>query len=312
MALEYGLTNFDMGIILAIFNVSSSLLQTLFGILSRRISRKKLLCLGFVINSGAFATISLSQSVFSLTTLLFIAGIGWSTYHPLGIHFLSDLYQEKRGQAMGYHQAGGSVGSFLAPPIIGLLTENHGWRYSFLMFSSIGFILAGLLWIFLEEVTLKPAPSSRENIRDLIDPLTLILSGAIYSITLRGVQSFATKYFQEAKGTTYLEATVLYSSLQVAGIVSGPLSGLLSDLIGRIKVIGILVVVQSVSVLGLRFFNGIPLYLLCVINGFAWFGLLATSDAFIVDITSPRLVGAAIGINLATSFAMSVIVPPIL
>ncbi|MEM2094451.1 MAG: hypothetical protein QXI32_04050, partial [Candidatus Bathyarchaeia archaeon] len=49
-----------------------------------------------------------------------------------------------------------------------------------------------------------------------------------------------------------------------------------------------------------------------VINGFASFGLLATSDAFIVDITSPRLVGAAIGINLATSFAMSVIVPPIL
>jgi len=312
IASEYSLTNFEAGLVLAIFSASSSLFQTLFGMFSRRLGRKRLLCLGFVANASAFAAIGLSQDMLSLSALLFTAGIGWSTYHPLGIHFISELYPKKRGEALGYHQAGGSVGSFLAPLLAGFLVESFGWRYSFLALSSLGFIVAVLLWMLLKEVATETISGSTPNLRNLTDPLILILTAMIYSVALRGVQSFATKYFQEVKGATYFEATILYSTLQVAGIISGPLSGRLSDIIGRAKVIGTLIVVQSLSVFGLVLFRGAPLYLPCIIYGFASFGLLATSDAFIVDVTSRDLVGTAIGINLAASFAMSVLVPPIL
>ena len=312
IASEYSLTNFEAGLVLAVFSASSSLFQTFFGIFSRRFGRKRLLCLGFVVNAVAFAAIGLSQNFLSLNVLLFIAGIGWSTYHPLGIHFISDLYPEKRGESLGYHQAGGSVGSFLAPLFAGFLVESFGWRYSFLALSSLGFVVAVLLWILLSDVAMETSSSSRPKLRNLTNPMILVFTAMVYSVALRGVQSFATKYFQEEKGATYFEAAIFYSMLQAAGIVSGPLSGRLSDIIGRAKVIGALIVLQSLSVFGLVLFRGVPLYLPCIAYGFASFGLLATSDAFIVDITPRDLVGTALGINLATSFAMQVFVPPVL
>ncbi len=312
IAYEYSLSNFEAGLILAVFSASSSLFQTFFGIFSRRLGRKRLLCLGFLINSSAFVALSQSRDLLSLNVLLFVAGIGWSTYHPLGIHFISDLYPEKRGEALGYHQAGGSIGSFIAPLLAGFVVEGFGWRYSFLVLSSLGFAVGVLLWLFLGEVSTEAISSSRASLRNLVDPLILVSAVMTYSIALRGVQSFATKYFQEGKGTSYFEAAILYSALQVAGIVSGPLSGRISDRLGRAKVIGALIVLQSLSVLGLVLTKGNLLYFPCIMYGFASFGLLATSDAFIVDVTTRELVGAALGISLAASFAMSVVVPPVL
>ncbi len=312
IAYEYSLNNFEAGLILAVFSASSSLFQTFFGVFSRRLGRKRLLCLGFVINSCAFAAIGQSRDMLSLNVLLFIAGIGWSTYHPLGIHFISDLYPEKRGEALGYHQAGGSMGSFVAPLLAGFLVESFGWRFSFLVLSSLGFAVGILLWLFLGEVPMEATGSSRPSLRNFVNPLILISAAMTYSIALRGVQSFATKYFQEGKGTSYFEATILYSALQVAGIVSGPFSGRLSDSVGRVKVIGALILIQSLSVFGLVVTKGSLLYFPCILYGFASFGLLATSDAFIVDVTARELVGAALGINLAASFAMSIVVPPLL
>ena len=312
IAAEYSLNNFEAGLILAVFSASSSLFQMFFGIFSRRFGRKRLLCFGFVVNASAFAAVSRSQDILSLNLLLFIAGIGWSTYHPLGIHFISDLYPDKRGEALGYHQAGGSIGSFLVPLLAGFLVESFGWRYSFFVLSTLGFAVGILLWMFLGEVAVEETGGSKFRLRNLTNPLILICAAMTYSIALRGVQSFATKYFQEGKGTSYFEATILYSALQVAGIVSGPLSGRLSDMIGRVKVIATLILVQSLSVWGLVLTRGPLLYLPCIFYGFASFGLLATSDAFIVDVTARELVGAALGINLAASFAMSVVIPPIL
>jgi len=247
----------------------------------------------------------------SLAAALFVAGIGGSTYHSLGIPLISDLFPERRGEALGYHQTGGSIGSFIAPLTIGVITENLGWRSAFLTLSLLGMALAPVLWYRLRESQLEVAEGSKPSLKELREPLLLVLAASIYIVAFRGVMLFGTLYFEQGKGLGP-QAYVLFSLSQVAGIFSGPVCGRLSDVMGRKEVIISLVLIEGVSAFGLVFLTGIPLYLTLVVLGFAAFGLLASMDAFLADITRPRLFGTVVGINLAASFVVSSILSPIL
>jgi len=70
--------------------------------------------------------------------------------------------------------------------------------------------------------------------------------------------------------------------------------------------------VEGASAFGLVFLRGIPLYLALVVFGFAAFGLLATMDAYMADITRSQLFGTVVGINLAASFVVSSVLSPVL
>jgi len=266
---------------------------------------------GFLVNAMAFAVVSVSGDVVSLAVLLFVAGIGGSTYHPMGIPLISDLFPTKRGEALGYHQTGGSVGSFIAPLIVGVLAETLGWRSAFLTLSMFGFVLVPVLWKRLGDLPVKVVGGSKPSLGELRKPLTLVLAASMYIVASRGLQSFGTYYFLEGKDLG-AQAYVLLSLSHVAGIFSGPICGRLSDMMGRKEVILSLVLLEGVSAFGIALLTGIPLYLIVVVFGFSVYGLLATMDAFIADVTRPQLFGTIIGINMASSFVVLSVLPPAL
>jgi MFS family permease len=308
---EYGLSPFEVGLIFLAFNLPYAIFQAPFGALSRRLGRKRLMVVGFLVNAAAFAGVSILRGVMLLAIVLFIAGVGGSTYHSLGIPLISDLFPARRGEALGYHQTGGSIGSFVAPLIIGALAETSGWRYALLITSILGFALAPVLWYRLRDSPVEVVESYRPSIRELKTPLLLVLAAAIYIVAFRGLQLFGTLYFEQGKGLGP-QAYVLFSLSQVAGIFSGPVCGRLSDIMDRRKVILSLVLVEGASAFGLVFLRGIPLYLALVVFGFAAFGLLATMDAYMADITRPQLFGTVVGINMAASFVVSSVLSPVL
>jgi len=266
---------------------------------------------GFLVNAVAFAGASLLRGVMPLAAALFIAGIGGSTYHSIGIPLISDLFPTRRGEALGYHQTGGSVGSFLAPLVIGALVETSGWRSALLISSILGFALAPVLWYRLRDSSVEVVEGYRLGLRKLKGPLVLVLAAAIYLVAFRGLQLFGTLYFGQGKGLGP-QAYVLFSLSQVAGIFSGPVCGRLSDIMDRRKAIISLVLVEGASAFGLVFLTGISLYLTLVVFGFAAFGLLATMDAYLGDVTTPQLFGTVVGINLAASFIVSSVLSPVL
>lgn len=308
---EFGIDALTFGLLVAIFSLSYSLLQAPFGANAGRLGRKRLLSFGLILSSAALAFVSLAHDVPSLAFLLFIAGIGGATYHPLGIYFISDYYPEKRGTMMGYHQTGGAVGTVLAPLLVGIISV-FSWRLAFIVLSIFGFTISLLTWRFLPDVKESPIESERLIISNLTAPFLLILASTIYIVVLRGMQSFGALYFQEGRHTGDYTALVLYALLQVAGVFSGPISGSLSDVFGRRRVIFVLVILEAFAVTVMIFFGGPLLYFACVLFGFASFGLLAVTDAFLADITKPSLLGAVIGISMTASFGISVIVSPVL
>jgi MFS family permease len=302
--LEYGLSTFEAGLLLLAFSLPYALLPLLFGALSRKMGRRRLLSIGFLFISFAFGVASFSQDSLLLMIALFVAGIGGSTYHVLGIPLIADLFPAKRGEALGYHQTGGSIGSFIAPLIVGALTETFGWRSASVTLSLLGLILAPILWYSLRDVSRADSVHFRRSLRELGKPLIIILATANVIVGFRGLQLFGVYYFDLGKGLGS-QAYLLMSLSNVAGIISGPICGRLSDIVGRKKTIAVLALIEGASALGLVIFSGALLYFTVVVLGFAFYGLLATTDAYLSDVAGPELFGTVVGINSTASFTVS-------
>ena len=316
IAIEYNLSYFSVGLLIACFSFSYVVFQVPVGNLSKRFGRKLLMSLGLILNSSALLLIGLvfiySFNIWIFALLLFLAGVGGSTYHPSGISFLIDVYPEKRGQVMGYHQTGGAIGSFISPLLIGAIVASYGWKSAFLSISSLGFLLAPLLWISLKDIKHVSIIQKRNVKRTYGPALILILTSAIYVVGFRGLNAFAIQYFNEDKAVTFSEATLLFSILQIAGIFSGPICGRLSDIFGRKKIIFSLIILNSLSLFLMTMTQGLLLYLACTLFGFAIFGLLAITDAYLSEITPEESLRSMIGLNLSISFIVGTIIPPLL
>lgn len=316
ITLEYDLSHFTVGVLVACFSFSYALFQAPFGTLSTRFGRKLLMTGGLILNSTILLLVGFifmhSFNIWVFAFLLFLAGVGGSTYHPLGISFLADTYAEKRGQVMGYHQMGGAIGSFVSPLAIGALVLSSGWKSACVALSLLGFLLAPLLWFCLKDSTRVLTPQTERVTKTYRPAFLLILTSAIFIVGYRGLTAFGPQYFAEGKGMTYSEAILLFSTLQIAGIFSGPICGRLSDIFGRKKTVFTLITLNAFSLFLITVTQGVPLYLACTISGFATFGLLATTDAYLSDITPDKFLRTMIGINLSTSFIVGVVIPPLL
>lgn len=312
IAVDLHLSNFYVGILSACFTIPYAFLQAPFGSLARRFDRRWLMSVGLILNALAFGGILFTKDIAALAALLFAAGVGGSTYHPLGISLISSLYAERKGQAMGFHQTGGAVGSFVAPFLLGALTGLYDWRTAFTLLSPLGGALALLVFRLDRDRDAPGNAEGRPAAQAYRSAMLLIVTAVIYIVGLRGVTPFATKYFEESRGTSSGEAVLLFSMLQVAGIISGPVSGRLSDSFGRKQVVTALILLQAAAIALIAATFGAPLYLACILFGFATFGLLATTDAYLTDLTPPTALGTVVGLNLAASFVIGSVVPPVL
>src|SRR5467141_3624954 len=91
------------------------------GMLADRVSRKKLLSLGLLLNALGFIGLALAPNYAGALVSVIVAGIGGSFFHPAATAMVARLYPVGTGRALGLAAIGASVGFFIGP----LYT---GWR----------------------------------------------------------------------------------------------------------------------------------------------------------------------------------------
>lgn len=316
---DYGLSDTTAGLLLSCFFLSYSLLPFLSGYLSQTFGRRNLLTIGFAMSALAFLAMGFTSNISVLALLFFIAGAGGSTYHPNGVPILAETYPTSRGQTLGLHQTGGAVGSVIGPILTGILVLNFTWRTSLMLLAIPGLVLAVILWFSVspEQPPDKSAVQQTIKIRitDLktYGPALLFIAAAfIYVLGQRGTDAFANQYFVYGRGIEFIEASLLFSMLKVAGLFSAPLCGRLSDIYDRKKVLIALVVVESASLYAITATPTILLAVPCIIFGFAAFGLLGVGEALLADITPEDQRNTIFGINFTINFSSSIILAPAL
>jgi len=311
---ELKLSYYSAGILAACFAVSYAALQVPIGYVSDRFGRRNIMVLGGLVYSVAIIASGFSTDFSQLAVAQVFAGIGGSSFHPVGLPLFSQLVDRQRlGRAMGFVQMGGAVGSLLSPLAAVFIASIFGWRYSFILLSPVGFITALLAWLYVKEpdpqVKLQQEKSGRV---DYVLAALVTLFALLWLFGFRGVTAFLTLFAVKKFQVDLGYAAFLLSMLQVAGIFSGPLFGHLSDRFGRRGVLVMTVLLQGLLVYTLAFASLEALPLILVVFGCLAYGSIAVTDATVTSMDWGRALGTVFGFYITASFLSSAIVPPVM
>lgn len=166
----FDLTTKQYSYVVGAFQIGYTIMQPVCGLIVDLIGLR----LGF----------ALFASLWSLTGMLHGFATGWLSLGamrgalglfeaaaiPAGMKAVAEWFPDKeKSVAVGYFNAGTSLGALLAPPLVIFLSLRFGWQTAFMATGAFGFVWAALWYALYRSPAEHPRVSSKE--------LTLIQSG---------------------------------------------------------------------------------------------------------------------------------------
>jgi FSR family fosmidomycin resistance protein-like MFS transporter len=163
---KFSLTYAATGTILLVANVTSSVIQPVFGHLSDRTARRWLLPWGLVFASAGLALAGLAPGYGTLLVLVVVAGLGIAAYHPEGYKTANQAAGDRKATGLSLFSIGGNIGIALGPPLVTALVAGFGSAGTLGMLAP-GLVAAALIAAALP--TLVPAASATARSRAVVD-----------------------------------------------------------------------------------------------------------------------------------------------
>jgi len=296
------------GVIVLTANVTSSLIQPLFGYFADQTARRWLLPLSVLLSAVGLAFTGLAPSYAAVLALVMITGFGVAAYHPEGYRTATAVAGERKATGVSIFSTGGNIGIALGPPLMTALLTAFGLHGSLGMLVP-GFLAAALLTAVLPRLSAPPpavaqARATAAGARTMVGAMSLlILVVAIRSWTQLGFTTFMPFYWKDVlHGDPRLVGTLLAVFLG-AGAIGTLAVGPLADRLGaRRCVVGVFVLATPIA-LGFLLVPGGPLvFVMLALLGFV---LVSTFTMSVVlgqaylprnpGLASGLIVGFAIG-----------------
>lgn len=162
IAEELGMTKSDYGLILNVFMVAYALGQSISGKMYDKIGTK----MGYVVSIFVWSLASIlhafSRGVMSISFFRVLLGVSEAGNWPGAVKSNAEWFPVKeRAIGQGIFNAGASLGSVVAPPLIAFLYVGFGWRTTFIIIGA-----TGLLWIIPWLIFNKKHPEKHPWITD--------------------------------------------------------------------------------------------------------------------------------------------------
>lgn len=258
--LSMGLTPAEVGLLFTVFNIGGALAYLPFGILADHVSnRGRLLTLTFWWVAVGYVAAALAPDFWSLALLLAFAGMGNAAWHPIAAGVLMKEAKDRRAHALGVHAMGGSAAEILAPVCAGVLLSIVDWRLA-LILSAVPTVLLGIAFFVRVSRAVERVPARPFRRADWVglvaswrqgSGLRLITMISLYNMALMALLSMIPLYLADARGVSVASLGLAFSALLVAGAITQPWVGSVSDRVGRrpVIVVGNLVAAAAALVL---------------------------------------------------------------
>jgi len=254
---DLGLSMTLSGLLFAMFSITSSWLQPVFGYFGGRFKGPVVLAIAVMISAVFMAMVGVANSYIFLLVVVSLAGVGSSLYHPIGSVSIVTLTPKNQSFVMALYITAGTIGMTLAPVLATLLKTAFGFKGVLLL--GLPGITAGIVMLIYKnrlgntggiEIThgLQPG-SSGNHIKYLI--LLVIVVGfrtwVLSTFTMYTGILYVSRGLSETAGSGILSLFLLFQS------IGGIAGGFVSDRIGIKKT---LIYSAAVSIICLIiFFN---------------------------------------------------------
>lgn len=221
-------------------NLTSSIIQPLFGYLSDQTARRWLLPSSVVLSGIGLALTGVAPGYPALLALVVVMGLGIAAYHPEGYKTATGVAGDRKATALSWFSFGGNIGIALGPPLITFLVT------SFALAGTLGMVVpsalvGGLLLVVLPVLTRassavatvptgRPAAAPAANMPGAMALLILVV--AIRAWISLGFTTFVPFYYVDhLQADPRVVGTVLFVFLG-AGALGTVIAGPIADRVG--------------------------------------------------------------------------------
>ena len=321
MMKDLGFGYLELGFISTLRGLASHFLQATYGFMVPYVKRAVILGTGNIIMGFAVLATGFASSYSHVLWTRVLSGIGASAQHPVGSTMLATHFPEARARSLALDNTLGTVGSVLAPLVAGFLLIYVDWRTIFWIVGGVSFLTGIPYFIFRESV--QPAGASASDQRGksgkapqgweayktclknrhfLIVSLVLMLGAAGRG---GGVNTtYLVPHFVNDLKMDVTYASVLFTTLQVTGLVSPVLWGWASDRISRIGTIQLSLLVSCMSTVWLGWVDSVSegLWVSIIVYGLAVHSRQTLTMALLTDVVDERVLDAAFSLYYTIGF----------
>jgi len=316
---EWNITTVETGVAATAMMAASAVGGVLFGWLSDRIGRMKVLTITILMYGCLTGVCALSTNIWMLVAFRALTGLGLGGEWSAGSALISETFPaEHRGKALGIMQAGYAIGGILAAAFGGMIVENFGWRWIFVVGALPAFLVfyvrrnvpESQVWLDYQAKKKAGIVDQEEKPKAKLGAIYIpkIIVGILFASFICSYSwpmgTFMATYLATpvdggGAGQTITHASQLQISLFVGALIGYIVFGYVADKIGRKKTFIIWMIPAIVVSMCQVYFATISLTLYIVfafLNGIFGTGMIAGFGPILNEMFPTNLRGFAAGL----------------
>ena len=247
ISLQLGVEEARLGVLVTSYAVAVGVFALVTGPISDRVGRRTVLLAGTALMAVALALHGLAASYVSLVAVRALAGVAGGVLNGAAVAYVGDFFPpERRGRVNGWVISGFAAGQVAGIPVGTLLASGFGYRVPFLLFAVVAVLSLGLVFVALPQPAVGRAGtplslgSAVRGYRALLARRDVAAATVVFFVMFGGSTLYMTFLPTWLTVTVGVGAGAIATLFLLGGLsnaVFGPLSGSLSDRLGRKRVI---------------------------------------------------------------------------
>jgi DHA1 family multidrug resistance protein-like MFS transporter len=294
----------EWGYLVTVYAMSTFLFEWLWGALADRVDRRAFIFFGLISGSVLMYLYTLRELTPLLYLLQFIRGALFIMVGPAVKAMVSDVNSGGIGLSMSLYSSTRRLGSVVGPFVGSVIAETLSYGATFHVYAII-YILGALITLTIPKIERlkrdeRKESSIVEDCKVLFSQraiLTLFLVSVIVYMGITVITSYMPIYAKEVIGISTVNVGVLFSFVNIAGFLTTPIFGWLSDNHGRMPVIISCFILSTITLCTL-FLVVTSLQLILVFMAFTicFSPLTPMLLATLVEVTPKGILGTSMGL----------------
>ena len=293
--------------LLTVFIQSPSLLQPLIGYIADRVALRYFVILAPAVTAIMMSLLGVAPNYGVVALLLTVAGLSSASMHAVGPVMAGRVSGRNLGRGMGFWMVGGEFGRTLGPiTIVTALQWVELEQTAWLMVA--GLAISGFLFFLMRRIPGSPAGdgprppwrAALKAMRGLLVPLSGIVLARVFMLS--SITTYLPTFLREEHASLWLAGASL-TLLEAAGVVGALSGGVISDHIGRRRVLFASLLVTPLLIFAFLLTDGPARIPLLILMGFSALSVTPVIMALVQE-SFPENRALANGVYMAMSFGL--------